>query len=161
MSWLAATVFLIVTFPIVIWIAWSDLKTMRIPNKANIALFLVFLILGPLLLTLPEYGFRLLQAAIVLVIAFLANMAGLMGGGDSKLFAALSPFIAIQEATAFFFILALFSLAAVALHRLIPRIKPAFRMIKDWQSFSEKKHFPFGLPLAGSLTGYLALSVFG
>ena len=51
---LAALIFLPFVLPIAIWVAWSDMKFMKIPNKAVVALAAVFLLLGPLALPLGD-----------------------------------------------------------------------------------------------------------
>lgn len=155
MSSVDALILLVLTFPLVIWAAWSDLKFMIIPNKLCLALLAVFVLVAPFLLPLPEFGIRLLQGAIVLAITFTLNALGLMGGGDAKLFAVIAPFINRADVAPYFFILALLALAAVALHRLAFRIGRFATLVEGWKSFGEKRNFPFGLPLAASLTGYL------
>ena len=154
MTQLGYLVFLIATFPVVIYMSWSDLKFMRIPNKANILLFGIFVVLGLFFIPLPEYGIRLLQAVGVLFFFFLLNAIGLIGGGDAKLFAALSPYIWYKDVTVFLFMLSFLALAAVAVHRIIKRTPLAKTVFADWQSWSEKGKFPFGLPLATSLSAY-------
>lgn len=163
MSSMDALILLIATFPIVIWAAWSDLKFMTIPNKACIALFLLFVISGPFLFTLPEYGIRIAQGFVILVIGFLLTTAGVMGGGDSKLFAAIAPYVIFPDVGKFFFILSFLALAAVLIHRSVPRFPSLLRVFEGWKSFGEKRHFPFGLPLAAALTvylGYVAKPIF-
>lgn len=155
MSTMDALILLVLSFPIVIWCAWSDLKTMRIPNNANIALIAVFIVMGLILLPLPEFGIRLLQGVVVLAICFVLNALGLMGGGDAKLFAAIAPYIALADTGVYFLGLALLGLASVALHRLIRATPSLLKHVADWDSFDMRKTFPFGLPLATSLSCYL------
>ena len=51
----AALWFLIFAAPICLWVAWSDLRSMKIPNKAVIALVCVYLAVGIAVLPLPDY----------------------------------------------------------------------------------------------------------
>ena len=39
-----------------IWVAWSDMKFMRIPNKAVMAMLLAYLVFGPIALPLTITG---------------------------------------------------------------------------------------------------------
>ena len=51
--------------PIAIWAAWSDLATMKIPNKAVVALTAVYLAVG--LVAMPSweaYGLRLVHLVV-------------------------------------------------------------------------------------------------
>lgn len=160
MSSVDALILLGLSFPIVIWAAWSDLKFMTIPNKACIALFVLFVIVAPFLLPLPDYGVRLLQAVIVLIIGFVLTSIGILGGGDSKLFAAMAPFVAYSDIGMFFFLLAFLSLAAIVLHRLLPRLSFFKSWVSGWKSFNVSEKFPFGLPLAGALSMYLAVTAY-
>ena len=88
----AALGFLLFAFPISIWVAWSDMKTMKIPNKAVMALAVAYLLAGLALLPLQVWVWGLAYGVIVLVLGFVANAAGLMGAGDAKFAAAMAPF---------------------------------------------------------------------
>ncbi len=59
--------------PIGIWVSWSDMKFMRIPNIASLALFGSFLVLGLLIFDLNEYGMRVAQGIIVLIAGFFCH----------------------------------------------------------------------------------------
>lgn len=147
--------FLVPALPISIWVSWSDLKFMKIPNKASIALLVGFLILGPFILSLPEFGWRLVQGFVVLVVGFLLNAGGLIGGGDAKFAAALAPFVAFQDSALFLFILAAMSISALLLHRIVGRISALKSHFQGWLSWEEHGDFPMGLALAGALLYYL------
>jgi prepilin peptidase CpaA len=159
LSPLAALAFLIPALPIGIWVAWSDMKTMKIPNKAVMALGAGFLIIGlGLVLTslLPFTAFlwALGLGLVVLVAGFLGNAAGLFGAGDAKFAAVMAPFFIGADAR---FVMGLFAaclLGAFASHRLAARI-PTFRAATaDWASWATKD-FPMGLALSGTLIFYL------
>ena len=159
LSPLAALAFLIPALPIGIWVAWSDMKTMKIPNKAAMALGAGFLIIGlGLVLTslLPFTAFlwALGLGLIVLVAGFLGNAAGLFGAGDAKFAAVMAPFFIGADAR---FVMGLFAaclLGAFASHRLAARIPPFRAATADWASWTNKD-FPMGLALAGTLIFYL------
>lgn len=149
--------FLPFVLPIAIWVAWSDLKFMKIPNKAVLALGTVFLVVGVIAVPLPEYPWRLLQIAVVLAAGFVLNMAGALGAGDAKFAAAMAPFVPLADAPAFAVLLATVLLAAFVTHRAF-RALPALRpRTADWASWS-RHDFPMGLALGPSLAFYLILA---
>jgi prepilin peptidase CpaA len=159
LSPLAALAFLIPALPIGIWVAWSDMKTMKIPNKAVMALGAGFLIIGlglvlTSLLPFPAFLGGLGLGLIVLVAGFLGNAAGLFGAGDAKFAAVMAPFFIGADAR---FVMGLFAaclLGAFASHRLAARIPPFRAATADWASWTNKD-FPMGLALAGTLIFYL------
>lgn len=159
LSPLAALALLIPALPISIWVAWSDMKTMKIPNKAVMALGAGFLIVGlglvlTGLLAFTAFLWALGLGLIVLVAGFLGNAAGLFGAGDAKFAAVMAPFFIGADAR---FVMGLFAaclLGAFASHRLAARI-PTFRAATaDWASWATKD-FPMGLALSGTLIFYL------
>ena len=154
----APLVLLIVAAPFAISAAWSDLKFMIISNRLNIALAVAFVIAGPLVLPLGDYGLRLAVGVTALVVGFVLNMLGLVGGGDAKFAAAMLPFVAPGDLGVFAVLFLVMLLAAFAAHRLC-RALPAFRnAVPDWKSWRSGEAFPMGLALAGALLFYLAAS---
>ena len=151
-------ILLIPAVPISIWVAWSDMKFMRIPNVACFALFISFLIIAPLTYDLPEYGFRIAQGLCVLVLGFFATSVGLVGGGDSKFAAAMAPFIAIAHIYPFVFLIGILSIVSVVLHKLVGVTPGLKNLINDWDSWNAHGMFPFGIVLAASLVIYLSLN---
>jgi prepilin peptidase CpaA len=134
------------------------MKTMKIPNKAVMALMIAFLVVGFLVLPFKAYLWAWALAGIVLVAGFVANAIGAVGAGDAKFAAAMAPFFIGADLR---FVLGLFAaclLGAFASHRLLGLV-PAFRRATaDWLSFSHKD-FPMGLALAGTLIFYLLAAV--
>ena len=155
---LTALIFLPFVLPICIWVAWNDMKYMKIPNKAVYALVGIFVVLGLVALPLETYLWRLAQGAAVLVITFVLNQLRAMGAGDSKFIAAAAPFIDPGDGLPMVMILAGTLLAAFATHRAARAIKPLRRALPDWQSW-ERGDFPMGLALGASLLFYLILGV--
>lgn len=156
-----ALVLLIVATPFCLMAAVTDLKSMKILNKTNLGLFLSFVILGFFLFPLDQYGLRLSQAAVMLAAGFVLTSLGMMGGGDSKFIAAMAPYIALQDAMGFLFLLSALSLITVAAHRGIGAIKPMQSSLAGWKSWStEKRKFPFGVTLGIALFAYLCLKAF-
>ncbi|MDF0596141.1 prepilin peptidase [Psychromarinibacter halotolerans] len=149
--------FLPFAVPIGIWVAWNDVKFMKIPNKAVYALTLVFLVVGLLAVPLAEYPWRLLQLVVVLVVGFLMNMIRMIGAGDAKFAAAMAPFIPLADARTFAFLFGAVLLAAYVTHRGARKI-PALQRATDWKSF-EIQDFPMGLALGPALIFYLVLGL--
>lgn len=133
-----------------------DMREMRITNQSVIVLALVFIVLGPFLLTLPEYGMRLVQLVAVLLIGIVLNAAGAVGAGDAKFAAAAAPFIAIGDLATLFVIFAANLLAAFLTHRLAKHT-PLRRIAPNWQSWDMGWEFPMGLSLGGTLAIYLIM----
>jgi len=156
----AALLFLPLVAPICVWVAWSDMATMKIPNLAVLALVAVFLVVGPFALPLDLWAMGWLQLAGVLLVGFVLNLRGALGAGDAKFAAAAAPFVAAGDVGKVMMLLASVLLAAFATHRLA-RAVPLVRQISGhWQSWS-RNDFPMGLALGGTLLLYLALAVAG
>ena len=141
--------------PIVIWVAWNDMARMKIPNKAVIALLIVFAVLGLIALPFSEYLWRWAHVAVVLAIGFVLNMFGLVGAGDAKFAAAMAPFIPLADVYPFSFLLGAVVIAAFILHRLM-RASPIRQRVPDWESWT-RRDFPMGMALAPALLFYLIL----
>ena len=146
-----------------IWVAWSDMKFMKIPNKAVIALLAVWLVIG--LLCVPLAGLPIMAwlwgwalAAIVLVAGFVANAVRLIGAGDAKFAAAMAPFFVGSDPRMAFALFAACLLAAFAAHRGVRLITPFRRATADWASWTHKD-FPMGLALSGTLVFHLLLTI--
>lgn len=152
-SWAAAWFFPVV-LPICLWVIWSDLSSMRIPNKAVAALAIAFLLVGLVALPLAEYPWRLLHLLVVLVIGFAANAAGLMGAGDSKFLAAAAPYVARGDAVTVLMIFSASLLVCFATHR-IAKHSPLRQLAPDWDSWDRGRKFPMGFSLGSTLVIYL------
>lgn len=146
-----------------IWVAWSDMKFMKIPNKAVVALGLVWL--GPGLLAVLFAGLDFKAwlwgwalAAIVLAIGFVASTLRLVGAGDAKFAAAMAPFFTGADARMTFALFAACLLGAVVTHRLARFVGPLRAATSDWASWTNKD-FPMGLALSGTLVFHLLLTI--
>jgi len=157
--WTTAAWFLPFVLPIVIWVAWSDMATMRIPNYAVIALVAVFAVIGPV--ALPGLGFYLwhwVHFAVVMAIAFGLWTLRLIGAGDAKFLAAMAPFVNQRDGFTFLFLLGATVIAAFAVHRAV-RASPLRAQVPDWESWT-RREFPMGLALAPALLFYLLIGAF-
>jgi prepilin peptidase CpaA len=152
-----ALVFLPFVLPICIWVAWSDLSNMTIPNKAVIALFAVWVVLGVIVMPFEVWlwGFGLL--GILLVAGFVFNAAGVLGAGDAKFGAAMAPFFVGTDYRFTGMFLAACLIGALGAHRLLRMVPAMRRATPGWKSWTVPKDFPVGLALSGMLAFYLLM----
>lgn len=153
--------FLPLVLPVCYYVAFTDLREMRITNQTVMLLVGIFLVVGPIALPLPDYGLRILQMAIVLALGIGLNAGGAIGAGDAKFAAAAAPFVAPGDVRLLIALFAATLLAGFVTHRLAKHT--ALRQIAPhWESWQREKKFPMGLSLGGTLAIYLLLgSVFG
>ncbi|MCB5200108.1 prepilin peptidase [Loktanella sp. TSTF-M6] len=156
----AALLFLIPAIPISIWVAFRDVSTMKIPNKAVLALFAAYAVLGLVALPLDVYLWNYLHLVVMLVIGILLNMTGWLGAGDAKFMAAVAPMVAAGDISAMMLMLSACMIIGIILHRLL-RLTPLRARYPHWESWTSGNRFPMGLPLAMALTLYLGLAAFG
>lgn len=152
---LAAAVFLPFAAAIGLWVAWSDMASMRIPNKAVLALWLVWIIPGILIVPFKLWLLGWALALAVLAVGFVANMAGLLGAGDAKFASAMAPFFVGADIRVIMGLLAACLLGAFAAHRLARAIPALRRVAPGWESWTHDD-FPMGLALSGMLVITLA-----
>lgn len=155
----SAAWFLPFTIPIAIWVSWSDMKFMKIPNKSVVALFAIFVVVGLIALPFDEYLWRYLNVLVVLVVGFFLNMRGAVGAGDAKFAAAMAAFFPSSDTMILLYFFAAVLLGAFATHRGFRRIGLVRSAFPDWKSW-ENRDFPMGLALSGALVFYLAAGAF-
>lgn len=153
--------FLIFVTPLCLYVAWNDLRAMKIPTWSTDALAIVFVVVGLGLVVagaMPfgEYAWRYSHFLVVLIAAMVANAIGAMGAGDSKFLASAAPFVALSDAGFIFMLLGVGTLIAFIIHRLARAISPIRNLVPDWESWHQGKRFPLGFPLGGTLILYLA-----
>ena len=137
-----------------IWVAWSDMKFMKIPNKSVMAMAAVWLVVGVIAVPFPLWLWGWVLGAAVLAVGFIANAAGLIGAGDAKFAAAMAPVFIQADLGLALPLFAACILGAFVAHRAA-RMVPAIRSATtDWASWTHKD-FPMGLALSGSLIFYL------
>ena len=142
-----------------LWVSWSDLKFMKIPNQASIVMLAVWVIIGLILvlaqvMSLKLWALGLGLGAAVLVVTFILNALGAIGGGDAKFAAAMAPAFIHANMTKLAMIYIACSLGALAAHRLLKYIPPFRAATPDWKSWTHKG-FPFGTTLSATLIFYL------
>lgn len=152
-------IFLAIAAPFAIWSAWSDLKLMKIPNVLVLLMTGAFIISGAILLPFDVFLWRLLGGFLVLVIGFTLFSLGGIGGGDAKFAAAMALFIDHTHIASFLFMLAMFALLGVVLHKIVGKLGFMSPITDNWESWriektSKKKNFPLGLGMSAALIFY-------
>jgi prepilin peptidase CpaA len=150
-----ALILLVPALPIAIWATWSDLKRMKIPNKAALAMAAIWPLLGWLAVptwTTWLWGFAIM--AIVFVLGYLLYTTGTYGAGDAEYTAAFSPMFVGAPIGYLLLLVACCMIGALILHRIANATPAIRRRTPDWVSW-DKRVFPFGLALSGILVIYL------
>ncbi|APE44204.1 hypothetical protein BOO69_12950 [Sulfitobacter alexandrii] len=148
--------FLPLVLPICLYVAYTDMALMKITNKAVVLLALVFVVMGPFLMTFDTYLWRLAALGIVLVVGIVLNAAGALGAGDAKFAAAAAPYIALGDLRLVMTLFMVILLAAVVAHKGA-KYSPLRQMAPDWVSWEQTRKFPMGLALGPALAIYLIL----
>lgn len=152
----AAAVFLPFVLPLCAHVVWTDLSAMRISNRTVLLIAAVFAVVGPFVLPLETYGWRLLTLVLVLLAGMVANAVGLFGAGDAKFIAAAAPFIAPGDIRIALTILTVTLATGFLTHRIAKRTALR-RLAPDWESWDRTRDFPMGLALGPALVIYLGL----
>ncbi|MEQ5870068.1 prepilin peptidase [Sagittula sp. NFXS13] len=155
----SATWFLPFTLPICLYIMFTDMKQMRIPNHAVGTLFVVFVVIGLIALPFSEYLWRYVYFLVALVAGMALTAARAMGAGDAKWIAAMAPFIHLGDLSFLMILFGVTLLAAFIGHRFA-KLTPIHNLAPEWVSWQAGKKFPMGLALGPTLAIYLALGVF-
>jgi prepilin peptidase CpaA len=142
------------------WVAYSDLASMKIPNKAVLALLAVFFFVGLLALPLDVWAWRWVHFGVAIVATFILASLGVMGAGDAKFLAAMMPFVALPFLTEFAIVLGLVIVLTFPLQRLFRNAAAARNRFAHWDSM-ERREFPMGVALGPALAIYLAIVALG
>ncbi|MFC3614063.1 prepilin peptidase [Lutimaribacter marinistellae] len=148
--------FLPFVLPLCFYVAFTDMREMRITNQSVIVLAVIFLLIAPFFLPLPVFGWQVAQLAIVLVAGIVLNGAGAIGAGDAKFAAAAAPYVFLPDIGILVMVFAANLLAAFTTHRLA-KYTALRRVAPGWKSWEMGLKFPMGLSLGGTLAIYLGL----
>lgn len=154
----AAAWLLIAALPISVFVAWNDMRAMKIPNIAVGALVISFAILGAIALPFSVYLWQWTHLIVVLLAGFVLNAAGVLGAGDAKFAAAAAPFILLGDLTLLAWIFIACVITGFITHR-IAMYSPLRRLVPDWKSWTAGRRFPMGLPLGMTLVFYLVFAL--
>jgi len=146
--------------PVGLYIAWNDMRTMKITNRSVIALGLPFVFLGPFAFGLEQYFWQWLHLPVMLAVCVLLWAGGVMGGGDAKMIAVMSPYVLLADVMVFLLIFSACLLAALAGHSLF-RMTRLKNLAPEWKSWHAGRYFPKGLPLSMTLVFYLGSAAVG
>jgi prepilin peptidase CpaA len=155
-----ALILLVPVLPIAIWAAVSDLKRMKIPNKAVLALAAVWPLVGWLAVptwTAWFWGFALM--AIVLVAGYLLYATGTFGAGDAKYAAAMAPVFVGTGISWILLLIAACMVGALVTHRIMRAIPAVRAMTPDWHSWTQRRYFPLGFAMSGIVVFYLVAAI--
>jgi prepilin peptidase CpaA len=152
----AAMWFLPFVTPICLYVAYTDMKAMKITNRAVVALFVVFAVVGLLALPFESYAWRYVHLIVALFAGMALNALGAMGAGDAKFIAAAAPFVAINDLAQVMILFAAILLIAFCAHRMAKH-SPLRKLAPDWESWHKTRDFPMGLALGPTLVAYLLL----
>lgn len=150
---------LVAMTPLMIYVMWSDLKHLRIPNWVVLAVLAIFVVTGLWGLPLDTFLWRLVHGLAFLVIGFgiFSVAGGKVGGGDMKLIAVLVPFVAAADALFVLLVYTVVTFAGLFLHRMI-RAYLRGREI-GWRAFDQNIYYPVGLVLGVTILVYLGIEV--
>jgi prepilin peptidase CpaA len=138
---------------VLIWASVSDIRERKIPNRAVIAVLVLFLpwaALHPIAWDLWAVG----SAAIALAATFVLYALNIVGAGDSKLFAAVALFVGLSQLG----LLAVFTALAgglVAAVSLVTRPYRAMTMI----TLRGKGDFGRGVPYGVAISAAAAIII--
>ncbi len=152
--------FFTAALPLSLYAGLSDLRTMTIPNWVSIALIVAFLLIAPFVLPFETVLWRIGAGAAMLAVGFVLNAVGVMGGGDAKYLAAITPYISFSTVADFMFIFSISLLATLLLHRIAMRIGFIRRATDGWASWEAGRNFPMGISIAAGIIVYLGLKLF-
>jgi prepilin peptidase CpaA len=151
--------FLPAVIPIALFIAWNDMRSMKITNNSVLILLVAFAVIGPFAFGFQQYLWQWLHLPVVLVVCMALWALRVMGGGDAKMIAAMSPMFMAQDFVLIMIIFAASLISALAVHSLF-----RFTALKDfapnWKSWHAGRYFPKGLPLSMTLVFYLCIAAF-
>lgn len=149
--------FLIFVAPLCLYVAWNDLRAMKIPTWSTDALAIVFVIIGVFVMPFSEYAWRYSHFFIVLVIGMVLNAIGAMGAGDSKFLASAAPFVALEDLGFVLTLLGAGFFFGYFIHRAAKATSSIRNLVPHWESWHQGNRFPAGFPLGAVLMIYLAL----
>lgn len=155
MSTMVFEVLVLAIFPgLVVLAATMDMFTMTIPNKLCLALVAAFFVAAPLAgLPLITVGWHVLAALTALGFTFMLFAAGVFGGGDAKLTAAIVLWLGPALALDFIILAALFGgvlTAFLVTMRAFPTYTAAINSPWAARLLSQSVGIPYGIALSAA-----------
>lgn len=154
-----AMILLVPVLPIAIWAAVSDLKRMKIPNTAVIAMAAVWPLLGWYLVPMTAWFWGFAIMAIVFVAGFLLYLTGTFGAGDAKFAAAIAGLFVGGNIGEILLIIFVSMIGSLILHRILRSLPFIRNATPDWESWTRRRYFPFGMALSVIVVFYLLAAI--
>lgn len=139
--------------PVLLGVAYFDLRFMRIPNVISVIALALFLICA-MVFPPSDLLARFFCTSLVLTLGFLGFAFRLIGGGDVKFLSTLMLFVPINALVLFANVFSASMLAGILLIAGLRRIPATSAW--GWKSFGGSTKFPMGVSIA--MTG-LALPI--
>lgn len=147
--------------PLMVLASWSDLKTLKIPNLLVLAVLAVFVVTGLWGLPTETFLWRMLYGVIVLFVGFGLFSAGLIGGGDAKMAAALTPFIAPGDLAHLLVLYGIVALVLLMLLRIVMQMnrhnETGWHSIDQLKKPARERVFPMGIIFGVTILIYLGV----
>jgi prepilin peptidase CpaA len=154
-----AMILLVPVLPIAIWAALSDLKRMKIPNASVLAMAAVWPLIGWYLVPMESWLWGFALMAIVFVAGFLLYLTGTFGAGDAKFAAAMAGIFIGGNIGEILLIIFVCMVGSLFLHRLLRSLPFVRNATPDWESWTKRRYFPFGLALSAIVIFYLLAAI--
>ncbi|MFN5995690.1 MAG: prepilin peptidase [Paracoccaceae bacterium] len=154
-----AMILLVPVLPIAIWAALSDLKRMKIPNASVLAMAAVWPLLGWYLVPMSAWLWGFALMAIVFVAGFLLYLTGTFGAGDAKFAAAMAGLFVGGNIGAILLIIFVCMVGSLFIHRVLRSLPFVRNATPDWESWTKRRYFPFGLALSSIVIFYLLAAI--
>ena len=136
---------LILTSPILVAVAYCDLRYMRIPNVLSVLILAIFVV-SSVVYPPVDLLARIVVAATVFGLGFLAFCARILGGGDVKILSALTLLVPLHSLGLFAYVFSAAMLVGIAAILTLRRLPMAAD--HGWKSISGSTRFPMGISIA-------------
>jgi prepilin peptidase CpaA len=154
-----AMILLVPVLPIAIWAAVSDMKRMKIPNTSVLAMAAVWPLLGWFLVPMSAWLWGFALMGIVFVAGFLLYLTGTFGAGDAKFAAAMSGMFIGGKIGEIMLIVFVCMVGSLIVHRILRSLPFVRNATPDWESWTKRRYFPFGLALSCMIVFYLLAAI--
>ncbi len=136
---------LILISPILIAVAYCDLRFMRIPNVLSVLIVAIFVI-SSLIYPSDDLIARITVAAAVFALGFTGFCFRMLGGGDVKILSALMLLVPLHSLALFAYIFSAAMLVGIVAILAVRRLPLAVG--HGWKSISGSTRFPMGVSIA-------------
>ncbi|MEQ6249958.1 prepilin peptidase [Sulfitobacter sp. HNIBRBA3233] len=144
--------------PVFLYLIYTDLRYLRIPNRALFVLFCALALAHLPTLAPADIPLRLVGAAAVFALAFAAFYTGMLGGGDVKMISVVMLFVPLQDIAAFALALSVSVILSLSVIKILRRSRSVKAL--QWRAFNDAKRLPLGPAIAISSMIYGPLGDF-